>query len=100
MENRNMRAWHVRWLPSGKQTICCYVDNIEQALFVLAALAKSDLMLDDMCQDLVCANMQGLEVLVDGEWEEYEDEDGRDISDLGDGELDVWTRFETEPVPR
>jgi hypothetical protein len=39
-------------------------------------------------------------VLVDGEWEEYEDEDGRDISDLGDGELDVWTRFETEPVPR
>lgn len=61
-------------IPSGKQEEF-YVDTVEQAKLVLAALSIHDL---NLGESLVHSNMSSLEVYRDGEvpvWEEWEDED-------------------------
>jgi len=72
-----LRVW---WNRNGKQTTY-KVSTVEEAKIKLDNLAQADLL-----DKRVDWNAGGLEVLEDGEWCEWYDKDGRDISELMEGE--------------
>ena len=79
----DLRVW---WISNlGTQPLHVYVDSIPTAKVVLKVLAAHDLHLGD---DLVATNTGGLEVLeatddpTEGEWSDWEDEDGNSLEYL------------------
>lgn len=78
-----LRAWHWRdvsrgWACGSRATTGHFiVESVAEAQELLKQLADRDL-----ANDAVIANAQGLEVFEDGEWCEWFDEEGRDVSDL------------------
>lgn len=65
-----LRVWYHNRVPSDGATHF-EVKNIEEAKLVINTLAERDLK-DDRITD----NAMGLEVFEDGEWSEYENEEG------------------------
>lgn len=87
MDTPNEGALRVWWVPQIGMTYEPYevvVQNTEQAAFLLAALAEYDLyqLANHIKPDY--ANMGGLEVYHDGEWAEWEDENGEGIENVMD----------------
>ena len=58
------------------------VNNVDEAIMVINTLIKRDLN-DDRITD----NMMGLEEFIDGDWSEYQNEEGMDINELIEEEL-------------
>ena len=58
------------------------VNDTSEAIMVINVLIKRDLN-DDRITD----NMMGLEEFIDGEWLEYQNEEGMDINELIEEEL-------------
>ncbi len=73
-----LRVW---WNRNGKQTTY-KVNTVEEAIKKLDELANADLK-----NKYVSWNAGGLEVLEDGEWCEWYDENGNDIEDLMNNEV-------------
>ncbi len=76
------RVW---WIPQVPMTpFYTPVKTLEEAVLVLDTLAKYDLfqLANNIKPDY--SNTGGLEVMVNGEWEEWENEDGEDIDELSE----------------
>jgi len=70
----DLRVWWIRNIPG--QPEYHLVSDPESAHYTIEALAGNDLHDDE-----VESNAGGLEVYKDGEWEQWYDEEGRDIDD-------------------
>ncbi len=70
-----LRVWWIRNVPN-KPTLYP-VSSIKEALAKLGELEAKDL-----TDSSITSNAGGLEELVDGEWEEYYDEVGRNIDEI------------------
>lgn len=77
---RPMRVWWIPQVP-GKQ-FHVDVETLVEAKKLLTTLAKYDLFQLEHNIKPDYNNAGGLEVYIDGEWEEYEDEYGDDITNL------------------
>lgn len=75
--NPELQAWHIRSVHGMKTEHRVPVASVDEAVSVLRDLAQQDL-----ANDAVDWNAQGLEVLRNGEWEEWESEDGETIDEL------------------
>ena len=73
-----LRVWWISNPPSEAYRVD--VTSIEDAIRILNVLAFYDLYLDDV----ISCNVGGLEVFneEDKEWEEYYDDEGRDIREI------------------
>jgi hypothetical protein len=71
------RVWHIPQVPGPAFHVP--VESPEEALPILLALARYDLFqfMNNIKPDY--ANAQGLEVSKDGDWVEWEDEEGENI---------------------
>jgi hypothetical protein len=74
-EKLKLRIWWIRNPPRDADYYS--VDNIEEAIAKLNKLAQQDL-----GNKLITSNAAGLEVLEDGKWTEYYDEENRDINEI------------------
>ena len=73
----DLRVWWIRNAPRPAEYHL--VTDAESAHYILEALAQNDLR-----DDRVDNNIGGLEVYNDGEWEEWYDEEGRNIDEWGE----------------
>ena len=76
-EQGELRIWHISNLGSDQNMLHKKVGSVFAGFALLAALADYDLDLDN----LIDTNAQGMEVYDDGQWVEWEDEQGRAITD-------------------
>jgi hypothetical protein len=81
-----LRVWHIPQIPGKPFEV--EVADLEQALFTLKTLAQYDIFQFENRIKGDYSNANGLEVFRNGEWEEWENEDGDDI--------DYVRRFEME----
>ena len=72
----DLRTWHI---TNGCTPFHVYVGTETDAVRVLNLLADYDNHLGD---ETVTFNAQGLEIYHDGQWEEWSDEEGREIGDI------------------
>jgi len=70
-----LRVWYVKNPPREAQNFP--VSSIQEAKAKIHELTERDLEDED-----VGSNAMGLEILEDGEWIEYYDDQGRDIDEL------------------
>lgn len=77
MADQQLRVWWIPQIPM--QPFHVPVRDIEQANFLLSALAKYDLFQLEHNIKPDYSNAGGLEVFEDGEWCEWYDEEGYDI---------------------
>lgn len=77
-----LRVWHIPQVPGEPFQI--EVACVEEAKFILKTLALYDLFQLEHNIKPDFSNAQGLEELRDGEWVDWEDEEGNSISDLMD----------------
>lgn len=77
-----LRVWWIPQIPMPPFHVA--VNTAEQAEFVLCVLAKYDLFQFENHVKPGYSNAGGLEVFVNGEWEEWESEYGDDIRDVMD----------------
>jgi len=77
----DLRVWHIPNPPKKPYRVS--VKSLVEAKQVLDTLAFYDLYLGD---DLVFANVQGLEVFEGEEWVEWHNEDGYDFREIMDGD--------------
>jgi len=73
-----LRVWHLS-NPPGKP-LWIYTKSVDEAIVVLDSLAMYDLYLGDIIE----CNAQGLEIFDDGDWEEWQTDDGDDIRAIQD----------------
>lgn len=80
MDRKETRVWHIPQVPGNPFHVP--VQSLGEAVLVLDALAAYDkFQLDNNIKGDYC-NVQGLEVLEDGEWVEwYDDINGKDIGE-------------------
>lgn len=71
----DLRVWNVINPPREPETHP--VKDADHAMRLIDALADSQLLIRE-----IDSNAFGLEVYRDGDWEEWEDEDGNDIMEL------------------
>ena len=76
----SLRIWHIPNVPNNGFHFS--VTSVNEAKLVLTAIAEYDLHLGE---DVISSNAQGLEVFKDGEWEEWEDDNGYSITEVMDG---------------
>lgn len=77
-ENGSLRVWWSSHLPIRKGDLETYaVKNLQDAKEQLDYLSNRDLE-----NDWITDNVGGLEVSNNGEWEEWENEDGDNIDDV------------------
>jgi len=78
---KKLRVW---WIPQLPMDNSFYVEvkTIEEAKKTLDVLAKYDLFQLDNNIKPDFSNAGGLEVFEDGEWSDWEDEDGNTIDDI------------------
>ncbi len=83
MDRNTARVWHIPQVPGKPFHVP--VDSLAEAVLVLNTLALYDaFQLENNIKGDYC-NVQGLEVLEDGEWcEWYDDVNGKDIGDYMD----------------
>lgn len=70
------RVWHNSNL--GSEAFHKMVETVDEGADVIKLLADYD----NYLGDIIPANAQGLEVLEDGEWSEWYNDDGQDICEL------------------
>jgi len=83
MANLNYEEARVWWIPQvPMKPFYVSVGTTEEAVKILDTLAKYDLfqLANNIKPDY--SNAGGLQVKVDGEWEEWEDEEGNDIDNV------------------
>jgi hypothetical protein len=85
MKKDKFRAWAIRNPPRSPEYFA--VPGPRAALWFLLGMAEADLK-----NDWVSANAFGLEVLSNGQWAEWEDDQGQDIGDLMDKLMDSMPR--------
>jgi len=84
-DNAEEGALRVWWIPQIPMEAFHYpVKNTDEAVLLINALAQYDLFQFEHNVKPDYLNANGLEVLEDGEWVDYYDEDGRDISEIMD----------------
>ena len=76
----NLRAWHIPQVPMHAFRV--YVSTIKEAKLVLETLAIYDLFQLEYKIKPDYSNVQGLEVYHEGEWQEWENEEGYNIDDI------------------
>jgi hypothetical protein len=75
-----LRVW---WIPQIPMTpFYVPVKSTDEAKLILETLANYDIFQFENNVKPDYSNTGGLEVLVDGEWEEWENEDGEGIDDI------------------
>jgi hypothetical protein len=75
-----LRVW---WIPQIPMTpFYVPVKSTDEAKLILETLANYDIFQFEINVKPDYSNTGGLEVLVDGEWEEWENEDGEGIDDI------------------
>lgn len=79
----SLKAWWVRQRQGVKESLECPVTNLEEAAKQIEHWTNQDL-----ADDSVEWNAGGLMTDRDGEWEEYYDEEGRDIDQIMEGDED------------
>jgi len=77
----DLRVWHIPNVPN--EGFRCSVANLVEAKIALMVLAEYDLFLGE---NMIVSNVQGLEVFEDGEWVEWEDENGYSFTEVIDRE--------------
>jgi hypothetical protein len=75
-----LRVWWIPQVPMNPFYVP--VKNTEEAKLVLETLANYDLFQLENNIKPDYSNAGGLQVMVDGEWEEWEDEEGNCIDDI------------------
>ncbi len=75
----DLRVWNIINPPS--EPIMYPVKDVEHAMRLIDALADSQLLVRE-----IGSNAFGLEEYRDGEWQEWENEEGEQISDLRDNQ--------------
>jgi len=77
---KDARIWWIPQVPMNPFYVP--VKTIEEAVLILDTLAKYDLfqLANSIKPDY--SNAGGLQVMVDGKWEEWEDEEGNDIDHI------------------
>lgn len=83
-KDENETGTRVWWNSNfGNESFYYPVTDLEEVRLIIDVLTKYDLYLGDKIE----ANAGGVEVLNDdGQWEEYHDDDGRDIMEILEGE--------------
>lgn len=76
----DLRVWHIPQIPDS-HPFYVPVKTIEEAKLLLDALGDYDWYLWKHNHRVDYSNASGLEVFEDGDWMEWEDEDGNDIDD-------------------
>lgn len=76
------RVWWIPQVPMNPFYVP--VSTIEEALLMLDTLARYDKFQFENNVKPGYSNVGGLQVLVNGEWEEWENEDGEDIDEEKD----------------
>jgi hypothetical protein len=77
--NGAMRVWWGRGFADRREMEYVPVASLDEAVTTLNRLADSDLR-----SSIVLFNMSGLEVVEDGEWQEWCTDDGDDIWEYAD----------------
>ena len=72
-----LRVWHIPQVPMHPFRV--YVDSIKEAKLVIDTLAIYDLFQLEYKIKSDYSNVSGLEIIVNGEWKEWTDEEGNDI---------------------
>ena len=75
-----MRVWWIPQIPGKPFHVV--VKDVQQARFLLDALARYDLFQYENNIKPDYCNAGGLEVFEDGEWVEWSDDDGNQIDDV------------------
>lgn len=75
-----LRVWHIPQVPMHPFLV--YVSSIKEAVKVMDTLAIYDLFQFKYKIKPDYSNASGLEVFEDGEWVDWEDEDGNDINNI------------------
>ncbi|HET9063706.1 MAG TPA: hypothetical protein VFO62_10495 [Candidatus Binatia bacterium] len=73
-----LRVWHIPQVPGARFFVP--VESVAQARLILDTLARYDAFQLEHNIKPDYSNVGGLEVFEDGEWIEWEDDDGCDIS--------------------
>ena len=81
MEEGQLRVWWIPQVPM-KTPFKVFVKTIEEAILLLNTLANYDLYQLKHKIKPDYSNAGGLEVFENGEWNEYYDEQGRDIDEI------------------
>jgi hypothetical protein len=74
MKKGNLRVYNIINVPNIPEHYP--VEHIHHAKELIDALAKSQLL-----DETIISNVFGLEVFEDGEWIDWQDEDGRDLDE-------------------
>lgn len=80
IEEGQLRVWHIPQVPM--HCFYVYVRNIKEAQLILNTLAYYDLFQLEYKIKPDYSNVNGLEIYEKGEWCEWENEDGENISDI------------------
>lgn len=76
-EPGDLRVWHIPQVPM--QSFRVPVKTVKEAKKILNVLAEYDMFQQEHNVKPDFCNAQGLEVFANGEWTEWEDDEGRDI---------------------
>jgi hypothetical protein len=74
-----LRVWHIPQVPMHAFRV--YVESIKEAKKMIEVLAVYDLFQYEYKVKPDYSNVNGLQVYKDGEWVDWEDEEGNDIDD-------------------
>lgn len=90
MSKLNYEEARVWWIPQvPMKAFHVKVRTVEEAILILNAFAEYDKFQYENNVKPDYSNAGGLEVLEDGEWSEYYDEDGNDIDEIIRGENEL-----------
>lgn len=78
-----LRVWWIPQVPDN-EPFHRTVKNVEEAVLLMTALGDYDLYLEAHGHRVDYSNAGGLEVFENDEWNEWYDEEGRDIDELVD----------------
>lgn len=82
-----LSVWWAREVPI-KNIVNYFVEDIESALGRIDKLAERDL-----SNPRITDNVGGLQIFKNGEWEEWEDEEGNSIDDISRMEADEQEKY-------
>ena len=80
-EQQTLRVWHVPQVPAEGDPFYVLVSSIDEAAKVISMLAQYDLYQYENSIKPDYANATGLQMLEDGEWCEWSDDNWSDIDD-------------------
>ncbi len=80
MEDKQLRVWHIPQIPGPAFRVS--VPSVDEAVLILGTLALYDLFQYDTKIKPDYSSAQGLEVLEDGEWVEWNSDEGDDINEV------------------